>query len=758
MSMEMVSVIVPVYRVERYIARCIESILSQSYKNIEVILVDDGSDDESGNICESYKKKDDRIVVLHQENQGVSAARNAGLDAAGGKYIQFVDGDDMLLKGAIQTLVDGMAGVELVLCGHIAARCDTPEQEEEKLLIKPALEPGEALQSQFAKRIRYSEYGIITGWEYPFDKLFKRSVIEEHHLRFTYGLCHGEDSEFVLAYVRCIHKYYVTDRCLYKYYINNFSAGTISSATRFRENMYELTKATFEKVKGFLEEQEVFCGDIKEGFEHAYVNEVVKLIYRYFRKDCTMSEGEKEEKIKGILSDEMLRQGLFSFQVKNSSEDENMPGLLKEGTYSKIKEYGLWKSKVIYEHRQKKEVYMSIVIPVYNRSLELQTCIESINRLEMDDIEIIIINDCSTDDTYEVCCNLERSFKQIKVIDNSQNMGPGACRMLGLAEADGKYVFFLDSDDRLLSEFTEVYKYIRNDEHTCDGYLFGYVENREDGTKIYRKLFDEAVELSGMEFLEKVVPKMDMQAMWQFVYNKEYLLRFHITCPADMKVNEDYMFNMQVYSFAARLCCLPYTGYSYNYNQDSLTHDTGLKIQYEGAVLCIQNYCNLIYDNPAIEDRRKELLWESVRLMVYSIYSNDISEQYNIRYKELIEEQIWTNLQQITENFQRELWIYPASVFGKGALKNILQLALKKGVELKAGGFIDKNKESLLSRKLIAEGIRVVELDELSENKVGIGVYYVKKSVLQEIKQRLSKTEFRWREMADINIEAMGKE
>ncbi len=354
MSKEMVSVIVPVYRVERYIARCIESILSQSYKNIEVILVDDGSDDESGNICESYKKKDDRIEVLHQENQGVSAARNAGLDAARGKYIQFVDGDDMLLKGAIQALVDGMAGVDLVLCGHIVARCDTPEQEEENLLIKPALEPGEALQPQFAKRIRYSEYGIITGWEYPFDKLFKRSVIEEHHLRFTHGLCHGEDSEFVLAYVRCIHKYYVTDRCLYKYYINNFSAGTISSATRFRENMYELTKATFEKVKGFLEEQEVFCGDIKEGFEHAYVNEVVKLIYRYFRKDCTMSEEEKKVKIKGILNDEMLRQGLLSFQVKNSSEDKNMPGLLKEGTYSKIKEYGLWKSKVIYEHRQKK--------------------------------------------------------------------------------------------------------------------------------------------------------------------------------------------------------------------------------------------------------------------------------------------------------------------------------------------------------------------------------------------------------------------
>lgn len=755
---EMVSVIVPVYRVERYIARCIESILSQSYENIEVILIDDGSDDESGNICDWYAKKDSRIVVIHQDNQGVSSARNAGLDAARGKYIQFVDADDMLMEGAVEALVKAMAEVDLVLCGHIVARCDTPTQEDEKLLMKPALDPGVALQSQFAKRIRYSEYGIITGWEYLCDKLFKKSIIDEHHLRFTYGLCHGEDSEFVLAYVRHISKYNVIAQCLYKYYINNFSAGTISSATRFRENMYELAKATFEKVKTFMEDQEMFYGDMREGFEHSYINEIVKLIYRYFREDCPMSEGEKKEKLSCILNDEMFRQGLSSFQVKNSSEDVNMPKLLKEGNYDNIKEYALRKARMIYGERAANKILLSIVIPVYNRPLELQTCVESINKLKMDDIEIIIVDDHSTDDTKEVCCNLERSCRKIKVIHNPENMGPGASKMRGLSKADGTHVIFLDSDDQLLGDFIKIYKYIQSAERACDCYLFSYIENREDGTCICRKLFSEVKEFNGIEFLEKVFPYMDMQAMWQFVYKKEFLLRFHVACPGDMKVNEDYIFNMQVYSFAGQVCCLPYIGYSYNYNTNSLTHDAGLKIQYDGAVLCIRNYCNMVNSNPAIEDRRKELLWESVRLMVYSIYSNDLSEQHDDTCREVIEGHIWNNLQQITENFQRELWIYPASGFGKGALQNMLQMAVKKGVDLKIGGFIDRNKESIIARKLSAEGIKVMDLEELSAEKVGIGVYYVKKSVLQEIKERLCETKFLWKEMADIEIEEIGKE
>ena len=92
----LISVIVPVYNVAAWLPRCVDSILAQTYENLEILLVDDGSTDGSGNICEEYAKKDTRIRVLHKENGGLSSARNAGLDAAAGAYIGFVDSDDWI--------------------------------------------------------------------------------------------------------------------------------------------------------------------------------------------------------------------------------------------------------------------------------------------------------------------------------------------------------------------------------------------------------------------------------------------------------------------------------------------------------------------------------------------------------------------------------------------------------------------------------------------------------------------------------------
>ena len=98
---ELVSVIVPVYNVEKYVGECIESLIGQSYKNIEIVLVDDGSTDSSGQLCDVYARKDIRIKVIHKENGGLSDARNVGIDSARGVYYSFVDGDDFLAKDAI---------------------------------------------------------------------------------------------------------------------------------------------------------------------------------------------------------------------------------------------------------------------------------------------------------------------------------------------------------------------------------------------------------------------------------------------------------------------------------------------------------------------------------------------------------------------------------------------------------------------------------------------------------------------------------
>ena len=103
---KLVSVIVPVYNVEKYLERCINSIIQQSYNNLEIILIDDGSTDASGKICDEYKEKDDRIIVIHKENGGLSDARNAGIKIFTGEYVTFIDSDDYVSKNMVSNMLD----------------------------------------------------------------------------------------------------------------------------------------------------------------------------------------------------------------------------------------------------------------------------------------------------------------------------------------------------------------------------------------------------------------------------------------------------------------------------------------------------------------------------------------------------------------------------------------------------------------------------------------------------------------------------
>ena len=119
--MDLISVIVPVYKVEKYLRKCVDSILVQTYKNLEIILVDDGSPDNCGKICDEYAAKDSRIKVIHQQNGGLSAARNAGLDIATGEYIGFVDSDDYIAPDMYEKLYEALkkAGADLAVCNFI---------------------------------------------------------------------------------------------------------------------------------------------------------------------------------------------------------------------------------------------------------------------------------------------------------------------------------------------------------------------------------------------------------------------------------------------------------------------------------------------------------------------------------------------------------------------------------------------------------------------------------------------------------------
>ncbi|OYP01274.1 hypothetical protein CG709_11290, partial [Lachnotalea glycerini] len=135
----LISVIVPIYNVEKYIHRCLDSILRQTYKNLEIILIDDGSTDQSANICEEYKKKDERIQCIHKINGGLSEARNVGMRHATGIYMTFIDGDDYIALDYVEYLFSLLSkyAADIAVCNYqkVLENQNIIDQEREKVII-----------------------------------------------------------------------------------------------------------------------------------------------------------------------------------------------------------------------------------------------------------------------------------------------------------------------------------------------------------------------------------------------------------------------------------------------------------------------------------------------------------------------------------------------------------------------------------------------------------------------------------------------
>lgn len=204
---ELVSIVVPVYKVEHYVERCIRSITKQTYSNLQIILVDDGSPDRAGEICDRLSVEDNRIEVIHKTNAGVSEARNTGIEKAIGKYICFVDSDDYVRENYIQELVQKMeeTNAELVICGHKRSNKNAnifsfPEGMMEKT------------NSSFLK---YLSVGLEAC--YPWNKMFCLDIIKKNNIRFPVGVHPGEDLIFCLTYIQYVKKVFCLKKFLYIY-------------------------------------------------------------------------------------------------------------------------------------------------------------------------------------------------------------------------------------------------------------------------------------------------------------------------------------------------------------------------------------------------------------------------------------------------------------------------------------------------------------------------------------------------------------
>lgn len=230
----LVSIIVPVFNTEVYLIRCIESLLQQSYNDIEIILVNDGSTDKSRDICLNYSETQQNIYYLEQENSGVSSARNRGIDASNGKYIVFVDSDDYVHERYIELLVDGMNDSNLSICGYYKVN-ETNDVISSNL--KGERRRKKFTTEEFCKYLFYLDEFNYQG--YLFNKMFLSEIILEKHIHFAQEISYNEDRLFVLEYLMFCKGLKYCDTPYYYYLQHSDSAmaknSQMSSQKRFSE-------------------------------------------------------------------------------------------------------------------------------------------------------------------------------------------------------------------------------------------------------------------------------------------------------------------------------------------------------------------------------------------------------------------------------------------------------------------------------------------------------------------------------------------
>lgn len=191
-----ISVVIPIYNSERYLSKCLESIISQSYKNFELVLVDDGSTDNSLSICNEWKNKFSKIKVIAKDNGGVSSARNAGIEAAGGEWITFIDSDDWIdadyLTSLTNSLKEHLTSIDWVTSGI------TYHYQNKERKIETPNSPGLYLSDNADGLLSIATQKLVTS---PVGKLYKTEIIKQFGLSFDCSLSFGEDRDFNVQYL-----------------------------------------------------------------------------------------------------------------------------------------------------------------------------------------------------------------------------------------------------------------------------------------------------------------------------------------------------------------------------------------------------------------------------------------------------------------------------------------------------------------------------------------------------------------------------
>ena len=512
-----VSVIMPVYNGETYLRQCLDSVVNQTLKEIEIICVDDGSSDRSVEILKEYAAKDERVMVLQQANAGAGAARNNGLSKASGKYLSFLDSDDFfetdMLEKAVEKIAADRADFVVFRCDHYLNDTNTFKKAA-YTLKKQTLPP--YMPFNF-RQITDNVFKAFVGWAW--DKVYDREFVMKHNLKFQEQRT-SNDMLFVFSALVLAKRITYLDTVLAHQRRNNGE-----SLSNTREKSWFCFYNALKALRDVLKEEGLY-----EELKKDFVNYAV----HFSLWNLNTITGECYEKLYTKLHEEWFEE----LEVTGHDEDY---------FYNKT-EYKQLADILRYDFKEY-NTKLSVVIPVYNAEKYIRQCLDSILTKQKIALEVICVDDCSTDGTPAVLKEYQDKYENVTVIRNETNLYAGTCRNKGLMAAKGQYVHFLDSDDYVVDNvYEKLYTLAKENDldwvkTTSEGFddeTGETVENpRYSMEKMYEGFFGTLLDFQ--HFPKKFMDHMAV-VPWNGIYKRHFLLEKNIRFNSLFCVNDRSFF------------------------------------------------------------------------------------------------------------------------------------------------------------------------------------------------------------------------
>ncbi len=608
----LVSVIVPVYNVEKFLKDCVDSIRTQTYGNLEIILVDDGSPDASGKLCDEFAKQDSRVRVVHKANGGLNMARKSGFKVSTGAWIAFVDSDDVIDSRYISALLEAshVYKTEVSVCGFAYFQDNINKDEKEPSFTFRTKD--EVTKLYLTDTRPDNIFFLQTAWA----KLFSRRLIEG----VDWSECDYRSNE---------------DELMSIYYYRDIRSGVSfvnSQLYHYRQNPDSIMGKAAVEYKNYYKGQMISRIEFLEhvyrkrlaAFGHGYKDEIVYFFSMHFMAHVN---NEYRKNPSYILSDDEAE--LYNSRLEDIRlASKKHPYYGEYGDiYRAIEETGDIRTFFVY---RKQHPLVSIIIPVYNVEAYLEECLNSVVAQTYQNLEIILVDDGSPDASGKLCDEFAKQDSRVKVI-HKENGGVSSARNRGISEAHGEYIMFVDGDDILadnaatgliMPAVTGGIDIVFGDSrpYHSEGY-FGDTPKRDIP---HRQIF--TCKESDSDTIYNLL--VATNSAFNKLYKSHLLIGNKITFPEDLKIAEDLVFVTEAFFTAKTLYFTGEALYYYRTDFDNehsaiggiseeKAFDFGVALKYIESFLGDKNYL-----------RKKQVKDALLRAVVtHSLYALDIVER-----------------------------------------------------------------------------------------------------------------------------------